>query len=172
MKGKHTRIQEIDIIHSQSFLKVNRYELIRIIGVGEFGATIEAKHIDRNEQVAIKLLLVEEGANLSLIEKSCFATQIKSPYLIKITAQFYDESRYIYYIVSEYCSGGNLCNLTEREVCLSSSAIINIFSDILRGIIQIHQHNFIHGNLKPENIVFNCERKPLLTDFGFHSLQP
>lgn len=31
----------------------------------------------------------------------------------------------------------------------------------------LHAHNIIHGNLKPENILFDTNLNPKITDFGF-----
>lgn len=46
MKGKNTKIRYEDIINSKVFLKKHGYLFVRVLGVGAFGAVIEAKNTD------------------------------------------------------------------------------------------------------------------------------
>ncbi len=48
LEEKLTRIEYDDIINSQTFLKKYGYKLKRILGVGRFGAVMEARNMDSN----------------------------------------------------------------------------------------------------------------------------
>lgn len=54
----------------------------------------------------------------------------------------------------QYYSGGNLSMKIQNKYEYNLSEKIQLFSDILKGLMAIHP-NIIHGDLKPENIVFN-----------------
>src|SRR6266567_3448954 len=48
--------------------------------------------------------------------------------------------------------------------------LLTILSQIGQALQYVHQLNIIHGNLKPENILFTASGDVLLTDFTIHIL--
>ena len=77
------------------------------------------------------------------------------------------------YYVTPYATKGSLRNLLDSQ----SSQLLPIQESlaILRMVGQVlqytHQMNILHGNLKPENILFSDTGDMLLTDFSVVSLQ-
>ena len=77
------------------------------------------------------------------------------------------------YYVTPYATKGSLRNLLDSQ----SSQLLPIQESlaILRMVGQVlqytHQLNILHGNLKPENILFSDTGDVLLTDFSVVSLQ-
>jgi len=77
------------------------------------------------------------------------------------------------YYVTPYATKGSLRNLLDSQ----SSQLLPIQESlaILRMVGQVlqytHQMNILHGNLKPENILFSETGDMLLTDFSVVSLQ-
>ena len=77
------------------------------------------------------------------------------------------------YYVTPYATKGSLRNLLDSQ----SSQLLPIQESlaILRMVGQVlqytHQMNILHGNLKPENILFSDTGDVLLTDFSVVSLQ-
>jgi serine/threonine-protein kinase len=44
--------------------------------------------------------------------------------------------------------------------------VLGLMNEIVGGLEYIHGHGYVHGNLKPNNILLDARQKPLLADFG------
>ena len=73
----------------------------------------------------------------------------------------------------EYCSGGELFDRIKKESHISEAIAAHYMSQILEGVAYCHSKLIVHGDLKPENIVFDNESlsSPLkIIDFGSSSI--
>jgi len=61
---------------------------------------------------------------------------------------------------------GNLESFTSDNPNISDSQIIDMFIEVLRGLIFLKENKIIHGDLKPENILLSSTDSPKLADFG------
>jgi len=62
-------------------------------------------------------------------------------------------------LVMEYATEGTLVNLLEANKNGSLPVVTGLASDILIGLIYLHEKNFIHRDLKPANILLVQERQ-------------
>lgn len=70
------------------------------------------------------------------------------------------------YLVTEYCSGGNLA---QAKPFWHNSPVkaLEIFQQICEGVAYAHSQGIIHRDLKPENIFLRTEEGPAVVgDFG------
>ncbi|XP_039964545.1 chromosomal serine/threonine-protein kinase JIL-1 [Bactrocera tryoni] len=72
------------------------------------------------------------------------------------------------WIVMEHVAGGELQQLVHASGGLSESQCCDIFLQICDAVQYLHSKNFIHGDIKPENILFTDTqmRRIKLVDFG------
>jgi len=72
------------------------------------------------------------------------------------------------YLVTDYASGGSLRDRIYLQTTniLPMHETLSILSQVGQALQYAHQMNIIHGNLKPENILFNARNGALLTDFS------
>jgi len=71
------------------------------------------------------------------------------------------------FVIYPLCRGGNLRALITAKPFLPVSEAIPILAQVAAAIDAAHEEGFIHGDIKPENILF-AEKgaHPLLGDFG------
>ncbi|WP_434414486.1 serine/threonine protein kinase [symbiont of Argiope bruennichi] len=81
---------------------------------------------------------------------------------------FYDVFNYKDFIciVMEYVNGTNLKKVISDKNGLLFSEGIDIFKQILSGMIEVHKKNIIHRDLKPQNILITNSGLVKITDFG------
>jgi serine/threonine-protein kinase len=71
-----------------------------------------------------------------------------------------------YYIVMEYVEGENLKSIIKKEGGLLPAKVIEIGKQVATALDFAHQHNIIHRDIKPHNIVLTNEGTVKVTDFG------
>jgi len=71
-------------------------------------------------------------------------------------------------IIMEYCSRGNLLDVTENHL-LPPSVICRIFLQVAKAIAYLHKGNsqrMTHNDIKPDNILITKDFEARLSDFG------
>lgn len=71
--------------------------------------------------------------------------------IIKLYDVFYFKN--FFYVVTEYCDGGNLLNALQKQQIRSQKDIMQLMKQILSAVTYMHQKNIAHRDLKLENIV-------------------
>ena len=49
----------------------------------------------------------------------------------------------------EFCTGGNLIQVMQKDQAQSEPEIIKILTEISAALCPLHQQNIIHGHIKP-----------------------
>jgi len=70
------------------------------------------------------------------------------------------------YIVYELCNGGTLEELMTKKKCLQEKEALDIFAQVLNACKTLVQHNIMHRDFKPSNILFH-NGIIKVADFGF-----
>ncbi|KAK4391827.1 Serine/threonine-protein kinase CBK1 [Sesamum angolense] len=121
-------------------ISVDDFELLAIIGRGAFG---EVEHVK-----AERNLLAE----------------VASRYIVKLHCSFQD-AEYLY-LVMEYLPGGDVMTLLMREDTLTETVARFYIAQSVLAIESIHKHNYIHRDIKPDNLLLDRYGHMRLSDFG------
>ena len=76
------------------------------------------------------------------------------------------ESKHCYYIIQEYCDGGELRGVMKKRGKVPEKEAIGMLKQICNGFVELIQEGVMHRDLKPENILVH-EGVLKLADFGF-----
>ncbi|CAF4259194.1 unnamed protein product [Rotaria socialis] len=157
-----------------------QYSKRDLIGHGAF-AIVFLGHLRSNpsQHVAIKQITKKHLAkSQSLLEKEIKIlkelTKLKHENLVAL----FDckESQNNVYLVMEYCNGGDLADYLQSRQTLSEEIIAIFFRQIAAAIHTCHEHNVVHRDLKPQNILLSHPDKAnprvqdiilKIADFGF-----
>jgi serine/threonine-protein kinase len=156
----------------------NRYLIGRVLGQGGFGRTYLASDIHCfNKHCVLKEFLpnlIEESyqqKSRDLFEREAkILYQIDHPQIPKFQACFEDNKRL--FLVQEYVEGKTYSALlreriSEQNKAFDETEIIQWLRDILPVLDYIHQHNIIHRDISPDNIILDSDKNlPVLIDFG------
>ena len=126
-------------------------------------------------KVVVKLLLATpihtQQEQEQFLQEARFFQQLRHPHILPILDVGIDET--IPYLVTAYAPHGSLHSRLHRSSTssLARAEILTIISQIGQALLYAHRHNVIHGDLKPQNILFNSEGHALLADFAFPALK-
>ena len=146
----------------------NRYELQEIIGVGGTAVVYKAKCHRLNRFVAVKILKEEfasdEEFRRKFHDEAQAVAMLSHPNIVNI----YDVSRSgnVDYIVMELIVGITLKEYLSRRGQLSPKEVTIFATQIARALEHAHDHDIIHRDIKPQNIMLLRDGTVKVADFG------
>lgn len=147
---------------------VGKYRLLRVIGDGSFSTVKLGLNIFTNETVAVKIIqkssLTDQSQYDRLQERIAIVQRLDHPGIIKLIDVIEDESAF--YIVLEYCGGGELFDFIISRQRVEEPLAKRFFKQIVLAVGYCHSQNVIHRDLKPENLLLTENNTVKLIDFG------
>ena len=146
----------------------NRYELMEIIGVGGTAVVYKAKCHRLNRFVAVKILRKEFASDQQFCrqfhDEAQAVAMLSHPNIVNI----YDVSRSgsVDYIVMELIDGITLKEYLSRRGQLSPKEVTIFATQIARALEHAHDHDIIHRDIKPHNIMLLRDGTVKVADFG------
>lgn len=146
--------------------KVDRYDVLKILGKGSFGSVYKAYDPQLERDVALKVPHKQfaDGEKLQLyIDEAAAAARMDHPGIVNV----YDCKRTqdSFVIVQQYVRGRSLAELLE-EKHLSPVESAKMLLQISEAISYAHGCNIVHRDIKPANILVTESLQPLVADFG------
>ncbi len=132
-----------------------KYRIERVIGEGGMGVVVAATHMQLQERVALKFLLLEvsqesERATRFLREAQA-AVKIKSEHVARVTDVGTLETG-APYMVMEYLDGRDLAAELERGGPMDVADAVTFVLQACEAIAEAHRGGIIHRDLKPANL--------------------
>ncbi|XP_065875854.1 receptor protein kinase-like protein ZAR1 [Euphorbia lathyris] len=102
--------------------------------------------------------------------------KVKHPNVVKLRAYYWASDEKL--LISDFISNGNLANALKGKNGQASSSLswatrLRIAKGTARGLAYLHEcspRKFVHGDLKPSNILLDNEFQPQISDFGLNRL--
>ena len=147
------------------------YTIEKELGSGKFGLVKLGTNKLVGNKIAIKILDKKEMEvdDLELVRTEIEILRIcQHPNIIHLYDVFENES--FYYLIMEYCSGGDLFSyLEQRNYMLKEKDACLIIYKLCKAIYYIHSYGIVHRDIKPENILMTSNEDNAdirLLDFG------
>jgi serine/threonine protein kinase len=149
-------------------LKVGRYEILEVIGVGANSRVARAFDPLIARIVAIKLFpkeLAQGEARQRFVQEARVVGQISHPAVIALHDMGVDEPSQTPYLVMEFIQGQSLEKILEKGSVPFPRACA-FAAEVASALAVAHRKGVIHGDVKPANILITEEDRVKLTDFG------
>lgn len=144
------------------------YIIKQTLGQGTFGKVKLGIYKSTNKKVAIKILdksrIVEKDDQERVNRELKIISNFKHPNVIQVKELL--QTHKYYFIVMEYCEGGELFHYIVKKRNLSEEETSFFFYQIINGLEYIHSDNVVHRDLKPENLLITKEYRLKIIDFG------
>jgi len=156
------------IIKNENKKIIDDYLIKDTIGKGTFSTVKLGENIKTKEKVAIKILNKEKiKANEDLIRikrEIKILSMMDHPNIIKTYKITENEKNY--YIIMEYCDGGELFNYIVEKEKLDENEASMFFFQLINALEYIHSLGIAHRDLKPENLLLVENKIIKIIDFG------
>ena len=165
------------IISKNKGVLEEEYQILRPLAEGGYGQVYLVKHIKIEKERAMKVIPIKsKNAEEKTDEEIELLKNLDHPNIVKLFEYFCDDEKY--YLITEYCEGGDLFNLIRSKRVFSEPSAAYIMYQIFRALIYCHYtHHLIHRDIKPENIVVYRQNKAgedlydvKLIDFGISKI--
>jgi formylglycine-generating enzyme required for sulfatase activity len=156
--------------------KIGKYEIRLPLGRGGMGVVYEGFDPAIGRRVAIKTLRTENIDPDDLPEflarfkrEAQSAGRLSHPHIVTIYE--YGEQDGMPYIVMEYIAGRDLSVDLKRGVRFDVDDVVRMMTQLLGALGHAHEHNVVHRDIKPQNILLLEDGSLKVVDFGIARLE-
>ncbi|KFB47590.1 hypothetical protein ZHAS_00015558 [Anopheles sinensis] len=143
----------------------DEYELIHKIGSGTYGDVYKAKKLQSNELAAIKVIKLEPGDDIQIIQQEILMMRdCRHSNIISYFGSYMRHDKL--WICMEFCGGGSLQDIYQVTGPLTELQIAYMCRETLRGLSYLHSMGKIHRDIKGANILLTERGDVKLADFG------
>ncbi|KAL0489437.1 serine/threonine-protein kinase [Acrasis kona] len=152
----------------KSRLSTQDFTIVKTIGKGAFGEVLLAKKTDTGEVVAMKKLtkseMLKKKQTLHVRAERDILARSDNPWIVDLLYSFQDDHHL--YLCMEFLPGGDLMTwLINKEIFTEEQTKFYI-AELVLSVESIHKMNYVHRDLKPDNILLDKNGHIKLTDFG------
>ena len=146
---------------------IEGYKIVGKLGEGGMGVVWRAIQLSTSRAVALKLLspavIGSDDARTRFVREIELSARLEHPHIARI----YDSGlrQGVYYYAMELIKGRSLDEYVKQQ-SLTQKQKLRLMETICRAVDYAHQHNIIHTDLKPGNILVTPDDQPHLLDFG------
>ena len=169
-----------------TMLRGDTYRIVRFIAAGGFGCTYEAEHVLLEKRVAIKEFFMQDYCNREdYTNRVTVGTKSKHELVDKYKRKFIGEAKALSglehegivrvsdvfeengtaYFVMDYVDGQSLAGLCKNGPLPEMHALYYI-RQVCEALAYVHDHNRLHLDIKPGNIMVKADGRTVLIDFG------
>lgn len=153
---------------------VGKYRLERLIGEGGMGLVFAARHLELDDQVAVKFLLPEIAQHpetlARFLSEAKAARRIRSEHVARVTDVGVLPESGAAFMVMEYLDGEDLGRLLHREGPFLTSLAVEYILQACEALAEAHAAGIVHRDIKPSNLFLsrNADGSPCIKvlDFG------
>jgi p70 ribosomal S6 kinase len=149
------------------------FSVLSVLGKGAFG---KVYLVQKNSTTIYYAMKVLKKASLVVYQKTTENTlnerhildKLKHPFIVKLYYAFQTSSRL--YLILTYAQGGELFSFLAESRLFTDDIASFYIAELLLAIEHLHSLGIIYRDLKPENVMLDCDGHILLTDFGLSKI--
>lgn len=156
----------------QGSLKIEDFELLKVVGKGSFGKVMQVMKRDTGRIYALKTLrkahIISRSEVAHTLAERSVLSQINNPFIVPLKFSFQSPEKL--YLVLAFVNGGELFHHLQKEQRFDINRSRFYTAELLCALESLHGFKVIYRDLKPENILLDYSGHIALCDFGLCKL--
>ncbi|MFO0801592.1 MAG: serine/threonine-protein kinase [Gemmataceae bacterium] len=146
------------------------YQLLRQVGEGGMSRVYLSYDVPARRSVAVKLLADHLAGKIDFVNRfyreARLSRLLQHENLVQGFAAGYDSESKKHYLVLEFIDGPSSHTLLTKLGTLPVGAAVRIGIDIGRALDFLHNRNYVHRDVKPDNVLLPPDGSAKLADLG------
>uniref|UniRef100_A0A915CVH6 non-specific serine/threonine protein kinase n=1 Tax=Ditylenchus dipsaci TaxID=166011 RepID=A0A915CVH6_9BILA len=168
-KAQDPRGKETDFLRQRrTKLSASDFHSLKVIGRGAFGEIRLVQKVDTGHIYAMKILkkseMLEKEQTAHVRAERDILSEADCEWVVTMYFSFQDNINL--YLIMEFLPGGDMMTLLIKRDILTEEETIFYISEAALAIQAIHNLNFIHRDIKPDNLLLDARGHIKLSDFG------
>jgi anti-sigma regulatory factor (Ser/Thr protein kinase)/predicted Ser/Thr protein kinase len=147
---------------------IGDHEIVRELGRGGMGTTHLARQLSLDRLVALKILLPKLSQDEEYIRRFKHEARMAARLNHENVAAAHDvgEAAGRHWISMEYVDGRTVGELVDEKGQLPEKEAVDITVQVCRALAHAQEHDLIHRDVKPDNIIVKPNGRAKLIDMG------
>jgi serine/threonine protein kinase len=152
---------------------IGNYRVLESIAEGGFGSTYKGEHIITKDPVCIKHCSMVSAAHDAILIQETKSIWDLRHYALPVMRDLQRLDDGSLALVMSYIPGYTLEKIVEKAGRIEPETTAWITERILNGLLYLHHHGVIHGDIKPQNVIIQpSTHSVVLVDFGLAMVKP
>ena len=168
----HLKIGVNYVESRQGSLKIEDFELLKVVCKGSFCMLMEVMKRDTGRIYALKTLrkahIISRSEVAHTLAERSVLSQINNPFIVPLKFSFQSPEKL--YLVLAFVNGGELFHHLQKEQRFDINRSRFYTAELLCALESLHGFKVIYRDLKPENILLDYSGHIALCDFGLCKL--
>jgi serine/threonine protein kinase len=166
-------VQWIKAIRNDHRVGLIDFEVLSVLGKGNFGKVMLVRHKQTSNMFAMKVIRKDAVQKKTDIEHTKterrLLQKIKHPYIVALHFAFQTDDKL--YMVMDYVSGGDIYYHLRQQRRFNEGTVRIWAAELILALEYLHRLSVVYRDMKPENLLLDEEGHVHLTDFGLSKVQ-
>lgn len=149
--------------------KLEDFVVHRTVGLGAFGRVLYVTAKMRNHGYAMKAMKKEKLVRMEQVERVLAEKRILQsvvhPFMVNL--RFVFKSNSYLFMVMPFVAGGEIYSYMRAYKTFSEAQCRFVSGQLILALQYLHAMGIVYRDLKPENVLLDCDGYVKITDFGF-----
>jgi serine/threonine protein kinase len=146
---------------------IGEYQIVDLVDDASKVLVFKGTQPNLGRDVAIKVLKPHAAKDQTVVQAytqyAKLAATIQHPNILAVLDSGEDSN--ILYLVTPYLENKSVADNMPRF--MDTNLAVELIYNLIPGLQYLYNKGYVHGNLRPSNILLDQEMRPLLTNFGF-----
>lgn len=152
---------------------IRGYTILETLGQGGLGIVYKARQDSIGRIVALKIMFPNLTTNKEYVQRfmreAKVSAQLDHPNIVR--GIDFGESEAYYFFAMEFVDGKSIKDMMNEQYNFSEKDAATIILKVAKALRYGEEHNLVHRDIKPDNIMIAKDGTPKLCDLGLAKLQ-
>jgi predicted ATPase/serine/threonine protein kinase/DNA-binding CsgD family transcriptional regulator len=146
--------------------QLGNYQLLHLIGRGNFTDVYLGEHLHLDTRAAIKVLnsRLTSGESEKLRSEARMMARLTHPHIIRVLEFGIEDG--VPFLIMEYAPNGTLRQSHPKSTKVPIDLVVSYVKQVADALQYIHTQKLIHRDVKPESMLLGSNNEVLLAEFG------